>query len=349
MQSSGNRARKSSFLDRATKVSRAVTRCSRSGSSPEDGASNEGGSALRKYPHSHKSPLSSSLQGRNGQPAAVGTVRFRGSRRRMARWVKCSSASSPDQIYTLLTKTWSTPLPGAIISAIGHSVEQDIGVDNRLDDVGDVALTALRKGLSSVAQKTRAWVLTDGQRAGASRVIGRAVESTNGVTVIGFTSWNSVEGKTQLLKEAGRMPSVYTSATVRAEDSSRDGSSVCLEPNHTHFVFAEGDEPDEAGPHLLDEFNQFMRTHDVAGENQAGTPGVFIVIGGDVRTLRAVHTALCRKQAMPDRTYTTGSREPGREMGVPPHTTLRIPFPTLSLNPSSCHPSPDTRYPSPET
>ena len=187
------------------------------------------------------------ILGGNGFPAVVGAVRFRGSRRRMARWARVAKDTSPSSLLTLLTKNWGMEHPGVLISVIGHG-----NPDSFDKSIGDTEIAAIRQGLQSVSQKTRAWILTDGERAGASRVIGRALQSTEGIRCIGFLDWTSVEGRAHLFATKSKT-TVYTSATVRESAQHHDdddeavsgthhGPKVSLEPNHTCFILSDDDE-----------------------------------------------------------------------------------------------------------
>ena len=199
----------------------------------------------------------------------------------MARWIRCSQDSQATRILSLLTKAWGMNPPGALISVVGY-----MSPNGGMEEITEADLSAIRQGLQTVSGKTHAWLVTDGSRKGASRVIGRALQSTD-VACIGFLSWDEVQGRKQLVaSELVHKPAVLGNERGRRDSEmlpNEDADNILgraeahigdrvtqlvhektsrklvrgdqqaqLEPNHTHFVLSDLKTPGHEG---YDEFN----------------------------------------------------------------------------------------------
>jgi len=145
------------------------------------------------------------LVGRQGEPvttaagAHFGSVRFPGSNRRPARWVRFSEDNRPDNIMMLLTKTYGLNPPRAVISVTG-----DVAMEKA--ELSPLHVDQVTEGIAAAARKMGAWLFTEGSRDGVASIVGHAMHDAArergggggggakeaGVPCIGVLPWGAV-------------------------------------------------------------------------------------------------------------------------------------------------------------
>ncbi|TNN39423.1 Transient receptor potential cation channel subfamily M member 4 [Liparis tanakae] len=134
---------------------------------------------------------------------AFGELEFAGDGRKHSHFLRLSSDTSPQIVYTLMMTHWGLPLPNLVVSLVGGEGHEKIKTWVR-----DV----LRNGLVRAAQSTGAWILTGGLKEGVARCVGEAVRdhgaaapavSRKKVIAVGLAPWGLVHNRQQLVNAKG--------------------------------------------------------------------------------------------------------------------------------------------------
>jgi hypothetical protein len=142
---------------------------------------------------------------------------------------------------------------------------------------------------------TKAWVITGGTNCGVMELVGQTMADQDSVC-LGITSWGIVQDHEELERHSGFVHQ-YVPYQSRAR-AGPTGERAPLEPNHTHFIFA------DAGPAAVGEFG-----HEVAlraniedaicaeaTRDRPQTVIVMLVVGGGIGTLNTVLALLEKKR-----------------------------------------------------
>ena len=225
-----------------------------------------------------------------------GTVRFSSSRRRPAPWICVSAHNSdiPRKLHLLMCghqSIWNLKTPTSLISVTGGALSLKMSDKQKM---------IFQRGLISAASTTNAWIMTGGTDTGVMQMVGKTLQESNlDVPCIGVVPWGIVADREKLARADNGAVHNYVGATFHSDDPCK--TRVALDPNHTHFVFADsgnsgsdafGDEI-ELRSQLEDCVCKSSKTRMETRANcvEAMTPMVLVVVGGGMGTLRTiVHT-----------------------------------------------------------
>ncbi|XP_034045698.1 transient receptor potential cation channel subfamily M member 4a [Thalassophryne amazonica] len=216
---------------------------------------------------------------------AFGELVFAGAGCRHSHFVRLSSDTPPQIIYTLMTSHWGLPPPNMVVSVVGGE-----GSDKIKTWVKDV----LRNGLVRAAQRTGAWILTGGLREGVARCVGEAVRdyeaaastvSQKKVIAVGVAPWGIVHNRHQLVNAQGCFPARYTST-----------DSCCLDSNYQAFLLVDDGSTGRRGGETavlarLESFISQQRTG-IWGSGSIEIPVLCMLVSGEASMLKRLDVSL---------------------------------------------------------
>lgn len=220
---------------------------------------------------------------------------------------------------------WKLPPPCAMLSLAGGLCAEDEGVEFRIDEAKALVL---RRGLAEAVDRTKAWILTDGNRRTLStRLAGRAVhyhllefESNDPPVCIGFCEYDQISQDVACKNDFSRSESNGMLHRYGAEEEAEGSDKrTVLDPFHTHFLMSDrvaaaagesshgqvtftqdangqsdagtdGDGPQDASS-VRSALEKYLSSNDVSGDG-IQTPKVVLVIAGGLSTFREVRNAL---------------------------------------------------------
>uniref|UniRef100_A0A8C3AK23 Transient receptor potential cation channel, subfamily M, member 4a n=1 Tax=Cyclopterus lumpus TaxID=8103 RepID=A0A8C3AK23_CYCLU len=220
---------------------------------------------------------------------AFGELEFAGAGHKHSHFLRLSSDTSPQIVYTLMMAHWGPPLPNLVVSVVGGEGHEKIKTWVR-----DV----LRNGLVRAAQSTGAWILTGGLREGVARCVGEAVRdhgaaapaiSRKKVIAVGLAPWGLVHNRQQLVNVKGSFPARYS-----VQDTSRD--SCCLDNNHQAFLLVDDGSVGRRGGETafrgsLEDYISHQRTG-IWGSGGIEIPVLCMLISGDANMLKRLDVSL---------------------------------------------------------
>uniref|UniRef100_A0A8C3AJV3 Transient receptor potential cation channel subfamily M member 4 n=1 Tax=Cyclopterus lumpus TaxID=8103 RepID=A0A8C3AJV3_CYCLU len=215
---------------------------------------------------------------------AFGELEFAGAGHKHSHFLRLSSDTSPQIVYTLMMAHWGPPLPNLVVSVVGGEGHEKIKTWVR-----DV----LRNGLVRAAQSTGAWILTGGLREGVARCVGEAVRdhgaaapaiSRKKVIAVGLAPWGLVHNRQQLVNVKGSFPARYS-----VQDTSRD--SCCLDNNHQAFLLVDDGSVGRRGGETA--FRGSLEDY-ISHQRSGGIeiPVLCMLISGDANMLKRLDVSL---------------------------------------------------------
>ncbi|XP_041093468.1 transient receptor potential cation channel subfamily M member 4a [Polyodon spathula] len=217
---------------------------------------------------------------------AFGDVEFSGLGKKHRHFLRLSSDTKPQVVYSMITHHWQIPPPSLVVSVVGG--DGNFEIKSWVKDV-------LRQGLVKAAQSTGSWIITAGLHSGISRFVGEAVrdhstastQSSAKVIAMGITPWGVVHNREQLVNAEGSFPAKYF-----ADNS--EGSS-CLDRNYSLFLLVDDGTVGRSGGETrfrarLEEYISHQRTG-VGGSRGIEIPVLCLLIAGEPHMLqRVVHS-----------------------------------------------------------
>ena len=192
-----------------------------------------------------------------------------------AYYMRVSHNSEAGRVARCIAKYWHVAKPSVLIAVTGGARSLAVTASDR---------KAFCEGLVAAARATGAIIFTGGTATGVMSLVGDALSMQGSgppIPCIGFVSWPKVLGAALLANNHGEAePRKYAAGA----DASNEGAA--LEPRHTHFVLAD---------HPAGGWGSEIRLREgvlqLLGE-WFKVPGVLLVLGGGVNTLRTVVEAI---------------------------------------------------------
>ena len=191
--------------------------------------------------------------------------------------------------------------PGAVLRVCGSVANSN----------GEV-LEEVFEGIAKAAQASSAWIFSTGLDFGVASVLGQALSRNRhkcSSPLIGVASWDSVQGRNQLLSDGKGAPAMPGDKRIYVDVMPDDNySTVQLQSDHSHFILV-GTREDKPEPEdgksaeelLLTnrkrsfEFSHSLEAAIIEAQKQDGmdhSPRVLYVIAGDKTTLEEIITYL---------------------------------------------------------
>jgi hypothetical protein len=180
--------------------------------------------------------------------ADVGRIKFKARRaanmKEPVRFVRVSAGSLEPgllakPLYDLMLKAWRMQPPSLLISvtgAAGGDIEMATPKHfNRFSD-----------GLMGAALSTDAWIFTGGMEAGIMQTVGKMQAAWGSPTpCIGVASWGCVKNRDMLQEKdtTSHAGPVLEEPIFEYDNEESDDAGAFLDPNHTHFLLVDTDDP----------------------------------------------------------------------------------------------------------
>ncbi|GAA6230191.1 transient receptor potential cation channel subfamily M member 2 isoform X2 [Lates japonicus] len=219
---------------------------------------------------------------------AFGDISFGGLGQKTGKYVRVSTDTSSEVLYSLLTEQWKLSPPNLLISVTGGA--KNFYLKARLKNM-------FHRGLIKVAQTTGAWIITGGTHTGVMKHVGQAVRdyaisssSMQGqIVAIGVATWGIIHNRDTLVHPEGCFPAHYLM------DVKDQGRLSCLDNNHTHFLLVDDGTHGRYGVEIE------LRSHlekcisgKRLGNKESGVtiPVVCVVLDGGPGTLNTIYNAM---------------------------------------------------------
>ena len=241
-----------------------------------------------------------------------GIVRFYGSKRPPAPWVRLWASTDAEAAYNVLTASpktiledplhriqpWGLPHPGAMISITGAA-------DDTIGQLSKAEQDRFCHGLREAARVTKGWIVTGGTESGVMKLVGHMVrqdeEDGTKTVCLGIAPWkpvrlhNQMETTPLLSYDATAYIHTYIHTYIHAcmqvrlhkqmektpllsyevTAEKRRADQADLDPNHSHFVLIEDDSAGGGGFGSEIGFRTRLEDH-ISGS----VPSVLVVMGG---------------------------------------------------------------------
>uniref|UniRef100_A0A4W6FEJ6 Transient receptor potential cation channel, subfamily M, member 2 n=1 Tax=Lates calcarifer TaxID=8187 RepID=A0A4W6FEJ6_LATCA len=219
---------------------------------------------------------------------AFGDISFGGLGQKTGKYVRVSTDTSPEVLYSLLTEQWKLSPPNLLISVTGGA--KNFYLKARLKNM-------FHRGLIKVAQTTGAWIITGGTHTGVMKHVGQAVRdyaisssSMQGqIVAIGVATWGIIHNRDTLVHPEGCFPAHYLM------DVKDQGRLSCLDNNHTHFLLVDDGTHGRYGVEieLRSQLEKCISGKRIGNKESGVTiPVVCVVLDGGPGTLDTIYNAM---------------------------------------------------------
>uniref|UniRef100_A0A4W6FBX7 Transient receptor potential cation channel, subfamily M, member 2 n=1 Tax=Lates calcarifer TaxID=8187 RepID=A0A4W6FBX7_LATCA len=214
---------------------------------------------------------------------AFGDISFGGLGQKTGKYVRVSTDTSPEVLYSLLTEQWKLSPPNLLISVTGGA--KNFYLKARLKNM-------FHRGLIKVAQTTGAWIITGGTHTGVMKHVGQAVRdyaisssSMQGqIVAIGVATWGIIHNRDTLVHPEGCFPAHYLM------DVKDQGRLSCLDNNHTHFLLVDDGTHGRYGVEI--ELRSQLEKCISGKQSGVTIPVVCVVLDGGPGTLDTIYNAM---------------------------------------------------------
>ncbi|CAF0816739.1 unnamed protein product [Adineta ricciae] len=205
-------------------------------------------------------------------------------------YVQLALDTPVETLERILLEAWRIPRPDFIISIIGGA---------KYFKLTDRLVMNFIDGITNIALKSNAWLITTGYQVGVAQLVGEAISQvrlthlkTKQLTAIGLCKWGCVSNKEQVLRsrteELDEKFADKSTPSMKKKTRQRFSGEHDLEMNHTHYVMLDDGTIRE---YNIGDYRTRLVVHlgRLQHKNDVFVPVVTLVVEGGKDTLKNVY------------------------------------------------------------